>query len=174
MKFRLHFQLRLHHRQFMAEPRTPWPHAPTHQLSGRGTYFATASTYQKAHHFRRAKRLRILHRGLLAVAEKFGWKLEAWAVFSKPLSFHRPFARRCQRRIQLERYVEYFARQDWRNGSNKLDKSPGRQVWFNFRETRLHATTLVSGVVELCSSKRGEARACAGGQPVSMVLGGVV
>jgi putative transposase len=64
----------------MPEPKTPWPHAPTHQLSGRGTYFVTASTYQKSHHFRGAKRLQVLHRGLLTVAKKFGWQLEAWAV----------------------------------------------------------------------------------------------
>ena len=36
----------------MSEPHTPWPHAPTHQLGVRGTYFVTASTYLKAHHFR--------------------------------------------------------------------------------------------------------------------------
>ena len=67
----------------MPEPRMPWPHAPTHQLSARGTYFVTASTYQQAHHFHGAKRLRVLQRGLLTVAEKFGWQLEAWARVAK-------------------------------------------------------------------------------------------
>jgi putative transposase len=71
----------------MPEPRTPWPHAPTHQLSHRGTYFVTAGTYLKQHHFRGAKRLRVLHRGLLTVAQKFGWHLEAWAVFSNHYHF---------------------------------------------------------------------------------------
>ncbi|MBI4326146.1 MAG: hypothetical protein HY674_12910 [Chloroflexi bacterium] len=66
----------------MPEPTTPGPHAPTHQLSVRGTYFATAGTYLKAHHFRGADRLCVLHRGLLTVARDFGWRLEAWAVFS--------------------------------------------------------------------------------------------
>ena len=63
------------------QPKTPWPHAPLHQLSQQGTYFMTVSTYQKLPHFRGAARLRVLHRGLLTVAEKFGWQLEAWAVF---------------------------------------------------------------------------------------------
>jgi putative transposase len=78
----------------MAEPRTPWPHAPTHQLSSRGTYFVTASTYQKAHHFRGAKRLQVLQRGLLTMARKFDWQLEAWAVFSNHYHFiaHSPAA----------------------------------------------------------------------------------
>ena len=71
----------------MPEPRPPWPHAPTHRLSERGTYFLTASTYLKAHHFRGKERLRVLHRGLLTVARDFGWQLEAWAVFSNHYHF---------------------------------------------------------------------------------------
>ena len=56
----------------MSEPRTPWPHAPTHQLSLRGTFFVTASTYGKTHHFRGADRLCVLQRGLLTVTGDFG------------------------------------------------------------------------------------------------------
>ena len=71
----------------MPAPRTPWPHAPTHQLSERGTYFVTGSTYLKQHYFREPERLRVLHRGLLTVAEKFQWNMEAWAVFSNHYHF---------------------------------------------------------------------------------------
>src|SRR5262245_4791120 len=71
----------------MPEPKTPWPHAPTHQLAKQGTYFVTASTYLKHHHFRGAARLRVLHRGLLTVAQQFNWQLEAWAVFSNHYHF---------------------------------------------------------------------------------------
>ena len=63
----------------MSKTSLPWPHAPTHQLSESGTYFLTASTYRKAHHFRGAERLRVLHRGLLTLMYKYGWSLEAWA-----------------------------------------------------------------------------------------------
>ena len=71
----------------MPERPTPWPHAPTHQLSQRGTYFLTAGTYLKRHHFRGADRLRVLQRGLLTVAGTFGWHLEAWAIFSNHYHF---------------------------------------------------------------------------------------
>ena len=64
-----------------------WPHAPLHRLSGRGTYIVTAGIYQKEHFFRSPKRLGVLHRGLLAVADEFGWRLEAWAVFSNHYHF---------------------------------------------------------------------------------------
>jgi putative transposase len=65
----------------------PWPHASTHQLGSRGTYFVTASTLHCAHHFKGKERLAVLHRGVLKVATEFGWRLEAWAVFSNHYHF---------------------------------------------------------------------------------------
>ncbi len=114
----------------------PWPHAPLHKLSQRGTYFLTVGTYLKLHHFHGKQRLRVLHRGLLTVAEKFGWRLEAWAVFSNHYHFvaHSPAkdedAETLSRMLGLlhERTAKWV---------NKLDRTPGRQVWHNFRETRL-------------------------------------
>src|SRR4030095_12453406 len=67
--------------------KTPWPHAPVHKLSSRGTYFLTAGTYLKEHFFQSADRLRVLHRGLLTVARDAGCQLEAWAVFSNHYHF---------------------------------------------------------------------------------------
>ena len=120
----------------MAEPKTPWPHAPTHQLSGRGTYFVTASTYQKAPHFHGARRLRVLQRGLLTVAEKFDWRLEAWAVFSNHYHFiaHSPAVANDASSLSDKISMLHVKTAEW---VNKLDQSPGRQVWFNFRETKL-------------------------------------
>jgi putative transposase len=58
-----------------------------HHLSESGTFFVTAATYQKEHHFRTPDRLDVLHRGLLKLAQEFGWRLEAWAVFSNHYHF---------------------------------------------------------------------------------------
>jgi putative transposase len=120
----------------MPEPRTPWPHAPTHQLNERGTYFLTASTYLKNHHFRGKDRLRVLHRGLLRVARDFGWQLEAWAVFSNHYHFvaHSPPTAPDASNLSAMLSVLHVKTGGW---LNKLDRTPGRQVWFNFRETRL-------------------------------------
>src|SRR3989442_4411335 len=114
----------------MAEPRTPWPHAPTHQLSQRGTYFLTASTYLRLHHFRSAARLRVLHRGLLTVAANFGWHLEAWAVFSNHYHFigHSP-PDASNLSEMLKRLHSKTA--EW---LNKLDRTPQQKVWYNFWE----------------------------------------
>ena len=120
----------------MPEPETSWPHAPTHQLSQRGTYFVTGATYQKAHHFRGANRLQVVHRGLLTVTGKFGWDLEAWAVFSNRYHFvaHSPAGADDAAGLSDMLSVLHVKTAGW---INKLDGQPGRQVWFNFWETRL-------------------------------------
>ena len=120
----------------MPETKTPWPHAPTHQLSERGTYFITGATYLKAHHFRGARRLRVLQRGLLTVAEKFGWQLEAWAVFSNHYHFiaHSPAAADGASSLRAMLGMLHAKTSGW---INKLDATPERRVWFNFWDTRL-------------------------------------
>ena len=120
----------------MAKPQTPWPHAPTHQLSERGTYFVTAATYERVHHFRGAKRLQVLHRGLLTVAGQFGWQLEAWSVFSNHYHFvaHSPALAPDASSLPEMLRLLHVKTSGW---LNRLDATPERQVWFNFWETRL-------------------------------------
>ena len=122
----------------MPEPKTSWPHAPTHQLAERGTYFVTAATFQKAHYFCGAKRLQVLHRGLLKVAENFGWQLEAWAVFSNHYHFiaHSPANEPDATSLGAMLGVLHVKTAGW---VNRLDGTPKRQVWFNFWDTRLTA-----------------------------------
>jgi putative transposase len=120
----------------MQKPKIPWPHAPTHQLAVRGTYFVTGATYDKAHHFRGADRLGVLHRGLLKVAEQFSWQLEAWAMFSNHYHFiaRSPADATDASSLRAMLSVLHVKSSGW---INKLDHSPGRQVWFNFWDTRL-------------------------------------
>jgi len=96
----------------------------------------TASTYRKAHHFRGKERLRVLHRGLFTVARDFGWHLEAWAVFSNHYHFigHSPAEAPDASNLGDMLSVLHVKTAGW---VNKLDQAPARQVWFNFRETRL-------------------------------------
>src|ERR1041384_372431 len=60
----------------VSDRKVPWPHATLHQLSDSGTYFVTAGTYRKLHHFRTALRLQVLHRGLLTVCRDFSCGLK--------------------------------------------------------------------------------------------------
>ncbi|MEX2581184.1 MAG: hypothetical protein WD342_19155 [Verrucomicrobiales bacterium] len=120
----------------MAEKPLPWPHAPTHRLNEQGAYFVTAATYGKAHHFRGRNRIQVLHRGLLTVADDFGWRLEAWAVFSNHYHFigHSPAETSDASGLSSMLGVLHAKTAGW---LNRLDAAPKRQVWHNFRETRL-------------------------------------
>ena len=115
---------------------TPWPHAPLHQLSCSGTYFLTVGTYLKQHHFRGRDRVRVLHRGLLTVARDFGWRLEAWAVFSNHYHFvaHSPSGEDGAQNLSRMLGLLHEKTAKW---VNRLDHAPGRKVWHNFRDTRL-------------------------------------
>jgi putative transposase len=114
----------------------PWPHAPEHRLHVRGTYFVTASTYLRQHHYRGKARLAVLHRGLLKVAFDFGWRLEAWAVFSNHYHFigHTPEDQATAESLSRMLGLLHEKLAKW---INRLESAPTRKVWHNFRETRL-------------------------------------
>jgi putative transposase len=107
-----------------------------HQLSDAGCYFVTAGTYLKEHHFRSKHRLEVLHRGLLTVTRDFGWRLEAWAVFSNRYHFvgHSPPDSPDATSLSQMLGVLHAKSATW---LNRLDKTPGREVWHNYRDTKL-------------------------------------
>jgi putative transposase len=120
----------------MPDTKVPWPHAPTHKLGAAGTFFVTCGTYLKEHHFRSKQRLSVLHRGLLTVAHDFRWRLEAWSVFSNHYHFiaHSPIETESAESLSAMLKTLHVKTSGW---VNRLDCTPGRQVWFNYRETRL-------------------------------------
>jgi putative transposase len=120
----------------MPEPATPWPHAPSHQLSENGTYFVTAGTYLKAHYFRTPQRLDVLQRGLLTIARDFSWELEAWAVFSNHyhLVARSPSDSRDASSLSQMLGALHTRTAGW---INRLDHAPARRVWHNFWDTKL-------------------------------------
>lgn len=113
----------------------PWPHALTHQLSNAGTYIVAAGTYEKAHYFRGKERLAVLQRGILKLAAQYGWRLEAWAVFSNHYHFvaHSPPSEQAK---SLPRMLAEL-HQKTAKWVNRLDGKVNRKVWHNFWETRL-------------------------------------
>ena len=112
----------------------PWPRSPLHRLAAAGTYFVTAGTYLKKPWFAERRRLEVLHRGLLKVADEFAWHLQAWAVFSNHYHFvaHSPESGAKSLPKMLGKLHGKTA--VW---VNKLDQTPGRKVWYNYRETIL-------------------------------------
>jgi putative transposase len=117
----------------MREEDVSWPHAPLHRLGEPGMYFVTGATYLKQHHFRGAERLAVLHRGLLKVCSDFGWRLEAWAVFSNHYHFV------AESPNTAESLPDMLGHLHEKTGkwADKLDAMPARKVWHNYRETLL-------------------------------------
>lgn len=111
---------------------TDWPHAPVHRLEEAGAYIVTAGTYRKEHFFRGDERVEFLHDNLLEAAEKHGWLLQAWAVFSN----HYHFIGISDHPQTLPALIgEVHSRTAIR--ANEWDHTPGRPVWFQYRDTRL-------------------------------------
>ena len=114
-------------------PPKDWPHAPVHRLADNAVYFVTASTLHKQHFFDTPVKRDLLERHLLALAKQGGWQLEAWAVFAN--HYHivargKPDSRNLGE--SLHNLHGVTSRE-----LNKLDGVQGRQVWFNFRDTKL-------------------------------------
>ena len=113
-----------------------WPHAPVHQLPEGGTFFVTAARYRKAPLFRGRQRLEVLHRGLLKVANDFGWHLEVWAVFANHYHFiaHSPETDGGPAGLPKMIGTLHCKTAQW---INRLDNTPNRMVWFNYLDTNL-------------------------------------
>jgi putative transposase len=112
-----------------------WPHAPSHRLGEKGAYLVTAGTLHKQHYFNRARRLDLLEQTLLRLAGQYGWHLEAWAVFSNHYHFvgHVPTEAKAE---QLNVFLGHL-HTETAAAINQEDNAVGRQVWFNYWETKL-------------------------------------
>jgi putative transposase len=114
-------------------PPKVWPHAPVHRLADNAVYFVTASTLHKKHFFDTAEKRDLLERHLLTLAKQSGWQLEAWAVFAN----HYHIVARGNPGSQNLGGFLHDLHGVTSHELNKLDNCQGRQVWFNFRDTRL-------------------------------------
>ena len=114
-------------------PPKDWPHAPVHRLADNAVYFVTASTLHQQHLFDAPARRDLLERLVLSFAQKFGWQLEAWAVFA---NHYHLVARGNQDSKNLGEFLHDLHGVS-AHDLNELDGVRGRQVWFNFRDTKL-------------------------------------
>ncbi len=110
-----------------------WPHAPLHKLDDQGTYFVTVGTYQKQHYLNSSDRLNYFQSRLFKLAAEYGWFLQAWSILANhyhliAISPENPGSFR----VFISRLHSESAEL-----LNALDSTPGRQVWFQFRETKL-------------------------------------
>ena len=113
-----------------------WPHAPPHRLQGAGVYFVTARTLGRVPYFSTPERLTFARDTLLQLAEKYEWRLEAWAF----LTNHYHFVAHCPQNKDGAKSLTSFLRHLHSNLTryvNRADAVEGRKVWHNYRETHL-------------------------------------
>src|SRR4051812_25832292 len=111
----------------------PWPHAPVHRLTTHGIYIVTAGTLHKQHLFETAADRTMLENLLLALAQRYCWQLEAWAVFSNHYHF---VARGNPSSANLRELIQHIHSESARE-LNRVYSRAGRVVWHNFWDTRL-------------------------------------
>ena len=119
--------------QSTAPPPKDWPHAPVHRLSENGVYIVTAGTLYKHHFFSTDTKRDLLERLVLSLAKQQGWQLEAWAV----LANHYHFVARGDVHSTNLRSLIGDLHYDSACALNEMDGQPGRNVWYNFWDTRL-------------------------------------
>jgi putative transposase len=110
-----------------------WPHAPVHRLNSRGVYMITAATLHKQHFFSSSQKLDLLHRTLIELAKKYDWHLHAWAVFPNHYHFIARTERETPRLAEFVSHLHTFTASEL----NRLDRSQGRRVWYNFWDSKL-------------------------------------
>ena len=98
-----------------------------------GNYFVTAGTYQKAMLFDTPEKRDFLLQTLFDEATAWNWDLEAWAVMA---NHYHIIARAPKDAKTLKRFMQALHSKTaiW---LNKHDGTPGRKVWFQYRDTCL-------------------------------------
>ena len=110
-----------------------WPHSPVHRLAEAGAYIVTAGTYLKHPIFSGRQRLEYISDQLLELAEKYGWQLQAWAVFPNHYHFVALSPTQAESLSSLSRNLHSHTTIQ----ANRWDGTGGRKVWFQYWETNL-------------------------------------
>ena len=110
--------------------------SPPHRLAAAGVYFVTSRTLDRTLYFREPERLTFVRDHLFALAAKYHWRLEAWAVLANHyhLVAHSPTSEATAATLRTM-LTNFHA--DVTRHFNRLDGTPGRKIWHNYRETHL-------------------------------------
>ena len=114
--------------------RKDWPRASIHRIGeGRGTFIVTAGTLHKQHFLCRPALLDYFQNELLKKATDYRWHVEAWAIFSN----HYHFVGHALGSADSLGPMLNHLHSDTARRLNEIEDQPGRQVWYNFWETKL-------------------------------------
>ena len=110
-----------------------WHHRPAHLFLPGTFYFVTARTIRKRPFFHDHQRLLLLQNALFDAVAHYGWELQAWSIVA---NHYHLIAKAPEDAASLKPMIQRVHSQTSRE-VNKLDCQPGRQVWFQYRDTCL-------------------------------------
>ena len=96
----------------------------------------TARTMEGFHHFHDPIRRSYVRDTLLALAKRYAWELEAWAVLANHYHFVAHTSAAQTSAESLRKFLRHL-HGDITRHINRLDQAEGRRLWHNYRETRL-------------------------------------
>jgi putative transposase len=112
---------------------TQWHHSPVHVFQPHTSYIITASTVRKEHFFNSPQKLALVQTRLFEAMAKYKWTIRAWAIMANHYHF---IAQSSSEETSLPEMIKWFHSQV-AGEINAADKTPGRQIWFQYWDTCL-------------------------------------
>jgi putative transposase len=109
-----------------------WPHAPPHRFGDAGVYFVTAGTYKKQPWLTSPASRDHFQQLLFELAREEACRLQVWCV----LTNHYHLVASTDDGPQLEWMLTRLHTKSALD-LNEFDRTPGRKVWLQFRDTQL-------------------------------------
>jgi putative transposase len=113
-----------------------WHHAPVHQLDGRGAFMVTCGTLYKVPILTTPERRDDFQSLLFELAEKFGWRLQAWAVMNNHYHWVGLSPEQAGDATSLKTLTARLHEVSTKR-LNREDGTPGRRVWFNYWDSHI-------------------------------------
>ena len=110
-----------------------WPHAPPHRLEEHGTFIVTGATHMRIPHLMKNDRRERFMLHLFSSAKFFQWKLHAWAILNDHYHFIADSPEDAETLTEMTKLLHRDSAREF----NTEDEMAGRQVWFQFWETKL-------------------------------------
>jgi putative transposase len=108
-----------------------YPHNPPHYFVPNAMYIVTGSLLYKKRLLTDNNHKSLVCDNLFEIMHRWGWALEAWSVLENHYHF---IARSPEDPLTLEKLIRQLHSKTAML-LNKLDKTPGRQVWYNYWDT---------------------------------------
>jgi len=108
-----------------------YPHNPPHYFVPNAMYIVTGAILYNKRLLTDDKRKSLVCEILFELAERWGWSLEAWAILENHYHF---IARAPENALTLEKLIRQIHSKSAVE-LNKLDKTLGRKVWYNYWDT---------------------------------------